>query len=183
MEITKIYCPYCGYKAQDIVTSQTEHLLGVECDCCGGFFDIKIGNPNEVFESDSVLCDGCGIRERRIYTTVKDGKRYCSDCLLKEEKGIKNIQCIGMTIEHSDGIEKEDIERAVERATASVVNDHSFINLVKVHTGDMPAEGVNVMLKNIMKLFKDAGANNVVILPINECIHDVTVEKIEVEHK
>lgn len=183
MELTNIYCPYCGNKSQDIVTSQTEHLFDVECYHCGGFFDIKIGNPNEVFESDSVICDCCGIRERRIHTTVRDGKRYCNDCLPKEV-GCKSIQCVNLVVDHSEEIAEDALKMATERAIVDVAPEHSFINLVKVHISDaVRADQANQLLKNIMKMFHEAGADNVVILPINKGIQNVTIERIEVEHR
>lgn len=75
------------------------------------------------------------------------------------------------------------MKEAVQRALEYVITDHSFVNIVKVHTGELRADHTSMFLKELRKMFVDAGADNVILVPINSCIRDVTVERIEVERK
>ena len=75
------------------------------------------------------------------------------------------------------------MKEAVQRAMEYVITDHSFVNIVKVHMGEMRADQVSSVLKGLREMFVDAGADNVVLVPINSSIRDITVERIEVERK
>jgi hypothetical protein len=75
------------------------------------------------------------------------------------------------------------MKEAVRRAMEYVITDHSFVNIVKVHMGEVRADQASIVLKELQKLFSVAGADNVVIVPISSYIRDVTVERIEVERK
>ena len=75
------------------------------------------------------------------------------------------------------------MKEAVQRAMEYVITDHSFVNIIKVHMGEVRADHASIVLKELREMFVAAGADNVVLVPINSYIRDVTVERIEVERK
>ena len=85
MKVTEIVCPYCGAKHGAMCTLHTDVIPNIECEECGGFFDIKIKHIFEVCESDRVKCDVCGASVRRVYSEREGGVTYCPQCYGRRE--------------------------------------------------------------------------------------------------
>lgn len=85
MKIKGIVCPYCGTKQGEMCTLHTDVVPNIECNECGGFFDVKIRHTFEACESDNTTCDICGMSIRRVYTERVNGVTYCPSCFDKKE--------------------------------------------------------------------------------------------------
>lgn len=79
---------------------------------------------------------------------------------------------------------EESIKEVAEKCLGDVASNHSFVNLIKVTVNDAVRESeVSHLMASLHKMFIEAGVSNAVLVPINSSIRDITVDKIEVEHK
>jgi hypothetical protein len=93
-----------------------------------------------------------------------------------------NIKNLTLDVAYID--QKEDYEKAVQRAFESISPEAGFINLIKVKFADIPTVNVQHILRYIKEDLTEHGLTNCVFVPIHpQGIQDITIEKIEVVHE
>ena len=94
------------------------------------------------------------------------------------------INIKNLTLDVADIEQKEDWEKAVQRAFESVSPEAEFVNLVKIKLPELALDKVQYILKHIKEDLAEQGFTNCVFVPIHpRGIQDITIEKIEVVHE
>ena len=94
------------------------------------------------------------------------------------------INIKNLTLDVADVEQKEDWEKAVQRAFESASPEAEFINLVKIKLLNLSFDKVQYILKHIKEDLTEQGLTNCVFVPLlPQGIQDISIEKIEVVHE
>ena len=85
---------------------------------------------------------------------------------------------LDISVEVEDSYDADTVGQIVTNAVSKCNTDNGFVNLVKVHVGNVRMKQLSDILKYLHDALESHGIDNVILIPISDCVTDITIEEI-----